>query len=159
MADLAANTQLKTRPRGRSEYPIANGVTLFVGAFVGIEGGYANHWAGGVNDVFGGICLGAGEGVSTTTGALTGNTSATPLPSVRVDDSGVTIMHVAGLGGTATQAKVGDLVYCPDSNPANMTLTIGALNHPIGFLSKFRATADVDVTLFTSAEMLAQATA
>ena len=57
------------------------------------------------------------------------------------------------------EAKVGDVVYCTTSNTDDLTLTAGALNHPVGFMSAFRSATDVDVTLFTTAEFLAQATA
>ena len=159
MADLAVNTVLKTQPRsGYNSYPIANGITLYPGALVSLEGGYVNHYADGAADVLLGICLGDALGI-TPGAALTGNTSGTPVPEARVDQSGATIMHIP-VAGTATQAKVGDLVYCADSNVgANVTLTIGALNHPIGYLSKFRSVSDCDITLFTPSEMLAQATA
>lgn len=159
MADLGTNVVLKTQTRsGRNAYPIANGVTLYPGALVGLEGGYLNHWADGANDVFVGIVIGDAVGISPGD-ALTGNTSGTPIPEARVDESGVTLMHLASIAGTPTQAKVGDLVYSADSDPDSITLTIGALNHPIGYMSKFRSATDVDVTLFTPAEMLAQATA
>jgi hypothetical protein len=122
-----------------------------------LEGGYINHWADGANDVFAGVLLGgddrAGDGV------LTGNTSDTPPPEARVDVSGVTLMHLSGVGDTPTQAKVGDLVYCGTSNVADITLSATGRNHPIGYMSRFRSATDVDVTLFTPAEMLAQATA
>jgi hypothetical protein len=159
MADVTARKTLATKTRsGRSAYPIANGVTLYEGALVGLEGGYLNHWADGANDVFVGIVLGDALGVSPGA-ALTGNTSATPVPEARVDDSGVTLLGLASVGGTPAAANVGDLVYCADSDTDSLTLTIGALNHPIGFLSGFRSATDVDVTLFTTAEMLAQASA
>lgn len=159
MADLGANRVHKTSPRsGYDAYPIANGVTLYPGALVALEGGYLNHWADGANDVFVGIALGDAVGISPGA-ALTGNTSASPIPEARVDQSGVTLMHLDSVGGTPTQAKVGDLVYSADSDTDSITLTIGALNHPIGYMSKFRSATDVDITLFTPAEMLAQATA
>ena len=159
MADLAASTIHKTQPRsGYNAYPIANGVTLYPGALVAIQGGYLNHYADGANDVFVGVVLGDAVGISPGS-ALTGNTSASPVPEARVDQSGATLMHLASVAGSPTQAKVGDLVYCSTSNTDDMTLTIGSLNHPIGFMSKFRSATDVDVTLFTPAEMLAQATA
>ncbi len=164
MADLGANRVHKTQPRsGYNSYPIADGVILYPGALVSLEGGYLNHWADGANDVFLGILLGDATGISPGA-ALTGDTDAptqlgTPVPEGRVDQSGVTLMHLDSVGGTPAQANVGDLVYSPDSDTDNLTLTIGALNHPIGYLSKFRSATDVDVTLFTPAEMLAQATA
>lgn len=149
----------KTQPRsGYNSYPIANGVTLTPGDLVSLEGGYLNLWADGANDVFVGIVLGDAMGISPG-GALTGDTTASPIPEARCDESGVTLMHLSSVGGTPTQANVGDLVYSADENVDSITLTIGALNHPIGYMSKFRSATDVDVTLFTPAEMLAQATA
>jgi hypothetical protein len=159
MADLAASTIHKTQPRsGYNAYPIADGITLYPGALVALEGGYLNHYADGATDVFVGIVLGDAVGISPG-GALTGDTTASPVPEARVDQSGVTLMHLASVAGTPTQAKVGDLVYCSTSNTDDMTLTEVGRTHPVGYLSKFRSATDVDVTLFTPAEMLAQATA
>src|SRR5210317_817122 len=159
MVDVTARKTLATKSRsGRSAYPIANGVTLYEGALVGLEGGYLNHWADGANDVFVGIVLGDALGVSPGA-ALTGDTSGTPVPEARVDDSGVTLLGLDSVDGTPTAAKVGDVVYCTTSNTDDLTLTAGALNHPVGFMSAFRSATDVDVTLFTTAEHLAQATA
>jgi hypothetical protein len=162
MVDVTARKTLATKTRsGRSAYPIADGVTLFEGALVGLEGGYLNHWADGANDVFVGIVLGDALGVSPGA-ALTGNTSATPVPEARVDDSGVTLLGLDSVGGTPTAAKVGDIVYATTSNTDDLTLDAtagGVADHPIGFLSGFRSATDVDVTLFTTAEFLAQATA
>jgi len=160
MTNPTVNVVHKTSARaGHNSYPIANGVTLYAGQLIGIAGGYANAWADGAAEVFGGICLGDAQGIAPG-GALTGNTSGTPIPQVRIDESGVTLRRLAAIGGTPTQAKVGDLVYAADGNSLTaITLTIGALNHPIGYLSKFRSATDADVTLFTPSEMLAQATA
>lgn len=159
MADPTTARTIPSRPNaGKDAYPIANGVTLFEGALVGLVAGYLDFWDDGANSVFAGICEGAGVGIDPNSGALTGDTSATPVPEARVDESGA-ILVVTDLGGTPSQAKVGDLVYSADGNLSSLTLTIGALNHPIGFLKKFRSTTDVDVQLFTPAEFLAQATA
>jgi hypothetical protein len=159
MADVTARKTLATKTRsGRSAYPIADGVTLFEGALVGLEAGYLNHWDDGAADVFVGIVLGDALGVSPGA-ALTGDTSASPVPEARVDDSGVTLLGLDSVAGTPTAAKVGDVVYCTTSNTDDLTLTAGALNHPVGFMSAFRSATDVDVTLFTTAEHLAQATA
>jgi hypothetical protein len=159
MADVTARKTLETKTRsGRSAYPIADGVTLYEGALVGLEGGYLNHYADGANDVFVGIVLGDALGISPG-GALTGDTSASPVPEARVDDSGVTLMHLDDVGGSPTAANVGDVVWCGTSNTDDITLTQGSRLHPIGYLSRFRSAADVDVTLFTPAEALAQITA
>lgn len=159
MADLGANRIHKTQPRsGYGSYPIANGVTLYPGALVSLEGGYLNHYADGANDVFVGIVLGDALGISPG-GALTGDTSASPVPEARVDQSGVTLMHLDSVGNITDQTDVGDVVYCGTSNTDDMTTDSTARTHPIGYVAAVRSTTDVDVTLFTPAEMLAQATA
>lgn len=159
MADVTARKTLATKTRsGRSAYQIANGVTLYEGALVGLEAGYLNHYADGANDVFVGIVLGDALGVSPGA-ALTGDTSATPVPEARVDDSGVTLLGLDSVGGTPTAAKVGDVVYCGSSNTDDITLTATGRNHPIGYMSGFRSATDVDITLFTPTEALAQITA
>jgi hypothetical protein len=159
MADLGADRIFATKTRaGRDAYPIADGVTLVVGALVALEGGYLNHYADGANDVFVGIVTGPGIGISPGA-ALLGNTSGTPVPQARVDSSGVTLVGLASVGGAPDATKVGDLVYCADSDTDNMTLDDTGRTHPIGFMSRFGGSADVDVTLFTPTEMLCQATA
>lgn len=160
MADLAASVVHKTQARGRNAAQIANGVTLYEGALVGLEAGYLNHWADGANDVFWGVLLGPGIGLAVGA-ALTGNTSATPPPEGQVDTSGVVLMHLDSVAGqvATTIANQGDLVYCATSNTDDMTLVASGHTHPIGWISRWRATDDIDVQLFTPAEMLAQATA
>lgn len=155
MADLGATKIHKTKPRaGRKSYVIANGVTLYAGALVGLEGGYLNHWADGTNDRLVGIVLGEGDGISPAA-AMLGDTSASVPPEARCDESGVTLEGIA-VGGTPTQADVGGPVYCADSDIANITKSSTGRTHPIGRLTRFRSVSDCDVELFTPAEMLAQ---
>jgi len=150
MADLGARTVHKTAPRGgRNSYRITDGVTLYEGAFVQAESGYLDHWD--ETGQFLGILLAgddrAGDGV------IIGETSDSVPPEGRVDESGVTLMHMA-VAGTVTIADVGALVYCADSNPANMTKT-DTTNPPIGRLVRVRSASDCDVQLFTPTEWLA----
>lgn len=150
MADRTANLFLKTRPRsGSDSFPIADGVTIGVGALVQLQAGYLNHWdeTGRFLGVLAGGTARAGDSV------LVGETSDSMPPEGIVDTSGPTIMHVA-VAGTATQAKVGDLVYCADSDTANFTLT-DTTNPPVGFLVRYRSASDCDVQLFTPAEFAA----
>jgi len=150
MSDQAAKAVRKTAPRsGTRAVPIANGVTLYEGQFVQYEGGYANHWD--ETGQFAGICVGGKDRLRD--GVLLGNTSDTPPPEAIIDESGTVLMHMS-IGGTPTQAKVGLLVYCADSNPANMTMT-DTTNFPIGRLVRYRSATDVDVELFTPTEHLA----
>lgn len=148
MANLSANaTNLKYQVRGSYSGIVTNGTQLYAGALVCLlSTGYVGNWDDNAASVF----LGVNEV------DVIGNTSVTPPVEARVNTAGVTLMHLSALGGTPTQAKVGDPVYSADGNPASLTLTIGALNHPIGYLSRYRSATDCDVTLFTPAEMLAQ---
>lgn len=150
MADATAKKVHKTRARDYDAYQIADGVTLYEGQLVQLEGGYLNHWD--ETGDFLGILVGgddrAGDGI------IIGETSDTPPPEGRVDESGVVLMHLSSVAGTPTQAKVGDLVYCADSDTDNLTLT-DTTNPPVGFLKRFRSATDVDVQLFTPAEHMA----
>lgn len=158
MADTAANVYpTSQRDDGTNAWPIANGITMYHGMLVGLEGGYANHWADGANDVFAGLCVGGDARAND--GVLTGNTSDTPPPEAHVDTSGLILEHMDSVAGTPAQAKVGDLVYCGSSNIDDLTLNSSGRNHPIGILWRYRSATDVDVKLFTPQGMLAQATA
>ena len=149
MADLAVNTIHKTQPRGQNSYIIADGVTLPIGSLVQAQSGYLNHWD--ETGQFLGVLINAHSRAGD--GTILGETSDTPPVHGTVDESGVTLMHVA-VGGTVTQADVGALVYCADSNPANLTKT-DTTNPPVGRLVYFRSTSDCDVQLFTPTEWLA----
>ena len=150
MADATAKKIHKTRPNsGVGSYVIADGVTLYEGQLVQLQSGYLNHWD--KTGQFLGILVGgddrAGDGV------IIGETSDTPPPEGRVNESGVVLMHVA-VAGTPTIADVGGLVYANDSDVANLTKT-DAANAVVGRLVRFRSASDCDVQLFTPAEHLA----
>lgn len=148
MADASTTKKWKTRPRaGYGAYPVANGVTVYPGMLCQLEGGYLNHWD--ETGQFLGIVLGDATGISPGS-ALTGNTSATPVPMARVDESGVILQHIA-VGGTPAATDVGALVYCNDSDVANITKT-DTTDPPVGILVAFRSTSDCDVMLFTPTE-------
>ena len=68
-----------------------------------------------------------------------------------VDTSGMIIKSIA-VAGTATQAKVGDLVYCNDSDLAGVTLTQPTTDYPIGILHRFVSVTDCDIKLYTPME-------
>jgi hypothetical protein len=151
MADATAKKIHKTRARaGRDSFPIADGVTVYEGMLAQLESGYLNHWD--ETGEFLGIVLGGDDRASD--GVLTGETSDTPPPEARVDTSGVVLMHLDSVAGTPTAAKVGDLVFCADSDTDNLTLT-DTTNPPVGILIRYRSATDVDVQLFTPAEHMA----
>lgn len=166
MADLAANTIFKTRPRaGRDSFVIANTEVLYAGALVQLSAGLLADWDdSGAGSTFMGILLGGDQaGNSSTETGFTGDTSGAPNPDPEgyVDTSGVVLQHLAGLAGqgTTTIAIVGDLVYCPDSDLANITTVASGNTDPIGFVMRWTTVTDIDVQLFTPAEFLAQQTA
>jgi hypothetical protein len=148
MTDRTADKLYDTRPNsGRDSFIIADGVVLAAGTLVQLGSGYADHHDGTGN--FLGIVIGgddrAGDGV------LTGETSDAKPPEAFVDTSGVIVKSIA-VAGTATQAKVGDLVYAGDSDLATATLTQPTTDYPIGILHRFVSVTDCDVKLFTPME-------
>lgn len=150
MADQAVKVIRKTAPRGgMKSYIVADGVTVYEGMLCQLESGYLNHWD--ETGKFLGIVIGGTD--RARDGVLLGETSDTPPVEAIVDESGVTLMHMA-VAGTVTQADVGALVYSADSNPASFTKT-DTTNPPVGRITRFRSASDCDVELFTPAEWLA----
>lgn len=155
MADATRDQIWETRPRsGRNTYKIANSITPFVGMFAqlvrtGGTEGYLDHW-----DEAGtwlGLVL---RGDENDDGSLkTGDTSASIPPEATVDESGVILKGVT-IGGTPTQAKVGELVYCADSDPSNLTFT-DTTAAPVGICVRYTSATSQDVQLFTPAEAIA----
>lgn len=154
MADVAADTIIETSPRaGRLSFPIADTIVLYAGTLVQLSAGYLDHWDdAGAGSTFMGILIGGKDRVGD--GVLTGQTADDPDPRGFVDTSGVTLMHLASINGTPTQAKVGDLIYCGTSNTDDMDLQSSGNTNPIGWLKEFRTATDCDVQLFTPAEFL-----
>lgn len=154
MADLSATTLVETRPRGKKSFIIADGVTVYANMLAGLEAGYLNHWADAANevDVFVGIVVGGEDRADD--GVLTGETSDSKPPEARVDTTGATLRGLT-VGGTPTQAKVGDLVYCGTSNPSDITLDSSGRTSAIGWMSRYTSATDQEVELFTPAEFLA----
>lgn len=150
MADLTATEVLRTSERGRSVFPVADGVTLYPGSLVQIESGYLNHWDG--SGLFVGLLTG-GDEADADSGAIVGDATADPLRNGHVNDAGTTLRKVAVNG--ASQAAVGGRVFCPDSDPSNLTLDDGDGDPPIGLLTFYRTAADCDVRLFTPTEWAA----
>lgn len=147
MANPSAATIHETRPRhGRQSFIVTNGTQLYAGALVGILAtGYVGFWDDNAAGVFLGVLQ---EDVL-------GNTSATPPTEAKVNTNGDVLRNIT-VAGTPTQAKVGDPVYSADGNVTSITLTIGALNHPIGYMSRYISATEQEVTLFTPTEMMAQ---
>ena len=148
MADRTTNKVLDSQERGRQGHPIANGVTIGIGALVQIESGFLNHWD--ETGSFMGLLIG-GENVDSN-GAPVGDTSLAPDPLGYVDTSGPVLRHLDSVGGTPTVRGV--LVYSADSDTDSLTIT-DTTNPPVGWISNFRSATDLDVTLFTPEEHMA----
>jgi hypothetical protein len=153
MANVSARAVWKTAPRGSGSYIIADGVTVYEGMLAGLVSGYLNHWDDGSTSTFLGQIQGGDD--RARDGVIIGETSDTPPPEARVDESGVKLMHLTVLG-TPTQAKVGNKVYCATSNIADITLNSSGKNHAIGIMTRYRSSTDQDVRLFTPTEFMAQ---
>lgn len=153
MSDATARAIRKITPRGGTHsYPITDGLTIYEGMLAQLESGYINHYDGsGVTKPFVGIVIGGKD--RARDGVLLGETSDLPPPEAIIDESGGTLQHVA-VGGTPSQADVGCLIYCADSDIANLTKT-DTTKPPVGRLVRFRSVTDCDVELFTPAEWLA----
>jgi len=146
MADLSVKTIHKSEPgasAGQSSYPVANGVTVPIGALVQLQSGFLNHYDH--TGFFLGVMV---NGDADEDGIVTGDTSATPQPLGTVDESGVVLMHVA----VASATVAGVPIWCADSNPGSFTITDPTTYGPIGWLKKFRSASDCDVQLFTPGE-------
>lgn len=154
MADKAANTIYECLQRGETDsFALANGVTFYLGMFCNIESGYLNHWNDDGTSSFCGVLVRCDSRLND--GVYTGNTSDTPPPEGSVNTSGMTLVGVPVAGATA----VGELVYCADSDPANMLVESSGRNDPIGVIKRFVSASDCDVKLFSWMEHLAQQTA
>lgn len=152
MADRSTNIQYETKQANRLAVPMTDAAVLPVGTLVQVASGLADHYDG-TSTLFG-IVVG-GENLSAA-GLPTGDTSATPDPTVYVDASGPVICGIPVTGST----EVGELVYCNDSDIANATITQPTTDAPIGYIVGWRSATDADVKLFTAAEhMIGVATA
>jgi len=149
MANADAKRIWKTAPNaGTGSYVIKNDVQLYEGQLVQLDAnGYLDHYTEATGLFLGILKSGdsrLGDGV------IVGATGDAKPPEGQVDESGVTLMHMAV--GSATQASVGDPVYCDDSDTANLTVTATGAAKKIGYVVRFRTASDCDVRLYTPAE-------
>lgn len=158
MADLTANADVTFAAAStEGRYVIADGVTLYTHALVGLEGGFLNHWADGANDRFAGLFI-TGD-ARATAGVFIGETGDAIPPEGRVRTDGVTLMHLASVEGITGWVDTGKAVYCSTSNVTDMTIQSSGKTHVIGYVERFRSTTDVDVRLFSIGEAIAHANA
>ena len=148
MADPTISTVPDSRSRDRERHPLADTVVMVSGALVGLPdaSGVCDFWDNLTSSVFLGISLDAGTGDSTPA-------SGTERVHTRIDTSGKILTGLTVLG-TPTLVKVGEKVYSADGNVASITLA-ATTGPAIGYMSKYTAATDQDVTLYTPAEFAA----
>lgn len=145
MANPTYNRVHAGKPRAgmRESYRVANGVTLYAGAIVGIKAdGYLDYWNNIATNRCAGILL----------EQVTGNTSASPPPEGQVAHGDIIVADVTGVSDISS---VNALVYSQDGNITSLTLT-SATSPAIGYVSRFISTSEQEVTLFTPAELEAK---
>lgn len=151
MAALSADTTLplatQARPRQRP-YVIKNSQAMYRRALCGLDAdGVLIPWADSA------LAL-RWKGIFDNwdrAGVTAGNTSATPAIRGIVDVGGP-MLYGVDVAGVSTRASIGEPVYAPTDNYADLTLTPTAFVKPIGVLDDFRTTSDMDVRLFTPEE-------
>lgn len=129
MAALTAFTNKRYRliKSAKNNYIVANGVTIYMGAFVGIANvsfvttarrGYAIPWENTANIEWGGIAEPTID--ITASNTVVGDTSATPPDEVSCE-GGELILLSHAVTGAAAQSDVGRAVY--GSNDNDLTIT------------------------------------
>jgi len=152
MVDRTTDKFYTTRPRaGRDSFRIADGVTVAAGTLVQSQVGYANHWDDSA-EPFLGLVIGGDDRAGA--GVIIGEVTDSPMPDVHVDTSGAILTGLT-VNGTPTRAKVGDYVYCVDSDPDNITLNSSGRTSVIGWMVRYVSTTSQEVQLFTPAEWMA----
>lgn len=152
MANLTANKVWPTRDNGaqsaRGAYQATNGVTFYGGSlvFLDMATGRAVKPADTATFVFKGLAM----------KQVTGDTAASPIPEVEVNEAGVTIEKVTVTGVSAI-THVGDRVYIATTdNAADFTLTATTNTGPIGVITRWYSGTTCDVQLMTPNQYLAQ---
>ena len=127
----------------RESYRVANGVTIYAGAIVGVKAdGYLDYWNNIATTRCAGICL----------AEVTGNTSGTPIPEAQVAHGGILVADVTGVSDISS---VNSLVYSQDGNITSLTVS-AATSQAIGYVSRFISADKQEVTLFSPAELEAK---
>jgi len=158
MTNLAANTLLVGRQLGQTmSFEIEDEDTIYLGMLAGIDNTskHLSHWDDGASSVFLGVVVRADSRLND--GVFEGEASDTPPPEATVNISGYTFEGLTAVGGSPT--GIGQVVYCVDSNPANMTVEASGKNHIIGIITRFTSATDLDVTLLPFLTHVAQANA
>lgn len=149
MTALAANSLVKAARRGvNRSYVVKNSQALFQNGIVALDAnGLVVPWSDTDRAL---RLLGLFDSWDRS-GVTAGNTSASPAVRAILDVGGAELVGV-DVAGVADRTSIGEPVYCTSDNPTDLTLTPTAFVRPVGVLSDFRTTSDMDVALFTPAD-------
>lgn len=145
MSATTVDINYKTRDRGRQRYLLKNAVQVYRGSLIIFKPatGYADKLTDASGHVFKGLAV----------KAALGDTGATPVAEVIVDETGVVLEQVTVTGASAItdpHAKV----YATDDQ--TLTLTPTTYLRAVGRVVKWYSSTTCDVQLFTPEEYAAQ---
>tara|TARA_R100000501_G_C2620702_1_gene113954 strand:+ start:673 stop:1176 length:504 start_codon:yes stop_codon:yes gene_type:complete len=136
-------------------YRVANGVTVYAGAFTGLPGasaltsnrGYLVLWQDESTIIWTGMAIGQSATNSlSTSNAVVGDTSASPVPEVSVE-CGPIVLEQASVTGVSAQTDVGrTAVYA--SNDNDMTTASSTYANAIGHVLYWHSGSSADVFIF-----------
>lgn len=149
----ANNTSLVTKPRGQPSYKVANGVTIYTGALVGLNAsGYLDNWDNEAGMLFKGLAIGGNPGINgsgANESSVTGNTSATRPPEMLVDESGK-ILKSQTVTGVSAQGDESDKVFASDENTFTLTPTTNV--KAVATVQRWHSSTTADIKLMTPGE-------
>ena len=158
-----AHTSPAYQPRGDTmSFVIKDGTSIWRGSIVELLVGYLGPWTDAAGSTLCGVLFNGDvrEKTGSNAGKITGETSDSPPPEGVVLTGGVTLMHLDSVvdesGAAIAQADVGKAVYCGSSSPDDFTLATTGGTHKIGVITRFRSATDIDITLFSMMEHVAQ---
>lgn len=141
---LTTDKARMTRTRANNAYQAANAVQFYAGSFVGLDvsTGRAVLWSDTANLRWLGMAL----------RKVKGDTTATPIPEVEVNESGAILEKVSVTGVTGIGDQ-GAPVYATDDDTLTLTPTVNV--KAVGRIVRFISGTSVDVELLTPAEYAA----
>lgn len=144
---LSADANIRTRVRDIQFYKLKNGVTVYKNSLIVVDAstGYADKAADSANLVFKGLAI---EGA-------VGDTSASEVPTVGVDESGVVMGSVTVTGASAITDQ-NKKVYIASDDPNALTLTPTTNMRAVGRIARWISGTTCDVKLFEPEEYASQ---
>jgi hypothetical protein len=141
---LTASAQFdKVRPISKQSFPVANGETIYLGAYVKTNAaGFLVNADGTTGGENAGFAISVDETVASAT-SVTGTASNTPSMGV---DIGGRIIENQAVTGASAQSDVNSLVYATDEN--TWTTTDSGAQQEVGMIVAFNTATSFDVLFF-----------